>query len=110
MPRPSTSSPDDEAGKSAGGETKRKAAAALRYDVGDGAPVLVAKGRGVVAERILEIAAANDVPVHEDGKLAGALVTLDLAGEIPPNLYRAVAQVLAFMYRFSQAAGIERKT
>lgn len=74
-------------------------AAALRYTHGkDTAPKLVAKGRGEVAKKILEIAKANNIPVHEDRELIEFLSALDLYQEIPPQLYKAVAEVLAFIY------------
>lgn len=75
-------------------------AVALHYD-GAGAPRLVAKGRGDVAERILEVAREHDVPLHEDPALARALARLELGEEIPRALYHAVAEVLAFAMRLS---------
>lgn len=81
----------------------RREAAALRYRSGhDSAPRLVAKGKGVVADRILEEAREHGIPVREDAALARVLVALDLFREIPPHLYRAVAEVLAFLYRLSE--------
>jgi len=78
----------------------RKAAVALRYDRGaDAAPVIVAAGKGRIAEKIEERARLHGVPVKEEGALANALVTLDVGQEIPPELYKAVAEVLAFVYR-----------
>lgn len=75
-------------------------AVALHYD-GQGAPRLVAKGRGEVAERILEVAREHGVPLHEDPALARALARLELGEEIPRALYQAVAEVLAFALRLS---------
>ena len=76
-----------------------KRAAALRYDAaGDGAPKLTAKGSGPVAERILELARREGVPVREDPDLLGALMQLDFYEEIPPELYKTVAEILAFAY------------
>ncbi len=81
----------------------RHEAAALRYDPGvDGAPRLVAKGKGIVADRILEIAREHGVPVREDAALAQVLSALELFREIPPPMYRAVAEVLAFLCRLSE--------
>ncbi len=75
-------------------------AAALRYRRGeDRAPVLVAAGRGLVAERILEIAREEGIPIHQDHALVDVLSRLDLEQEIPPELYLVVAEVLAFIYR-----------
>ncbi|MBI5056172.1 MAG: EscU/YscU/HrcU family type III secretion system export apparatus switch protein [Nitrospirae bacterium] len=74
-------------------------AAALKYIHGkDPAPQLVAKGRGEAAKKILEIAKKHDIPIHEDKELVELLSTLDLYQEIPPELYRAVAEILAFIY------------
>jgi flagellar biosynthesis protein len=75
-------------------------AVALRYD-GDGAPRVIAKGRGELAERIREVAREHDVPMHADRELVELLSRVDLGEEIPPELYLAVAQVLAFAYRIS---------
>lgn len=74
-------------------------AAALKYRHGNGsAPRLVAKGRGKVAEQIIEIAKAHNIPVKEDRELVEFLSMLDLYQEIPPDLYKAVAEILAFVY------------
>jgi flagellar biosynthesis protein len=78
----------------------RKRAAALRYD-GSDAPRVVATGRGLVAEKILEAARDAGVPLREDAVLMEALATLELDQEIPPELYRAVAEALAWAYRLS---------
>ncbi|HET6849698.1 MAG TPA: EscU/YscU/HrcU family type III secretion system export apparatus switch protein [Gaiellales bacterium] len=75
-------------------------AAALRYD-GRDAPRVVATGRGLVAEKILEAAREAGVPLREDPALMEALATLELEQEIPPELYRAVAEALAWAYRLS---------
>lgn len=80
--------------------TDRKLAVALEYDR-KGAPRVVAKGRGELGERIIEVAKAHDVPVEENEVLAGALSNVELGDEIPPELYRAVAEVLVFVLRLS---------
>lgn len=80
--------------------TDRKLAVALEYDR-KGAPRVVAKGRGELGERIIEVAKAHDVPVEENEVLAGALSNIELGDEIPPELYRAVAEVLVFVLRLS---------
>jgi len=75
-------------------------AAALRYDTGaDQAPRVVAAGEGHVAERILAEARAAGVPVRDDAALAEALAGLDLGAQVPEQLYRAVAEALAWAYR-----------
>lgn len=72
-------------------------AVALHYN-GNGAPRVVAKGGGDVAERIIETAREHNVPLQEDAALASTLARLDLGREIPRELYVAVAQVLAFAW------------
>jgi flagellar biosynthesis protein len=72
--------------------------AALRY-TGDGAPRVVAAGRGAVAGTILARAREAGVPVHRDPELASALAELALGDEVPEALWTAVAEVLAWAYR-----------
>lgn len=74
-------------------------AVAIRYDYEqDVAPVMVAKGRGFIAERIEEVARDWGIPLKEDAKLADYLMALDLYQEIPAELYSVVAEILAFIY------------
>ena len=80
-----------------------KRATALRYD-GPDAPRVVASGRNLVAEKILAAAREAGVPVREDAVLAQALETLELDAEIPPELYKAVAEALAWAYRLTGRA------
>jgi flagellar biosynthesis protein len=76
---------------------------ALRYQSGeDRAPKIAAKGRGYMAERLIEIAKTHHVPIREDKNLVEILSRLDLNQEIPPEVYKAVAQILAFVYRIAQ--------
>ncbi len=83
--------------------TRRLKAAALAYRPGkDSAPRVTAAGRGKVAERILEAARAAGLPIREDAALAEVLSRLDPGEEIPPDTYRAVAEVLAFLYRLDR--------
>ena len=78
---------------------KGRKAAALKYNVGeDSAPRVIAKGRGFVAERIIETASEAEIPIVEDAALVSALLALELGEEIPPDLYRAVAKILSFLY------------
>lgn len=78
-------------------------AAALRYDPPrDAAPRLVAKGRGEVARRIIETARQHNIPLYRDPDLLELLLPLPLEREIPPDLYLAVAEILAFLYRINQ--------
>jgi flagellar biosynthesis protein len=81
---------------------KKAKAVALKYEVEkDSAPRVVAKGRDFIAEKIIETAKAHNVPLYEDKNLVQVLEALDLDTEIPPELYRAVAEVLAFIYRLN---------
>ncbi|HEY7166359.1 MAG TPA: EscU/YscU/HrcU family type III secretion system export apparatus switch protein [Candidatus Binatia bacterium] len=78
-------------------------AVALRYQPKkDRAPKLVAKGQGYLAEKILEIARQQDIPVRQDKNLLQILSRLDLNQEIPVEVYKAVAEILAFIYRLSR--------
>ena len=82
---------------------KRRRAAALKYKPDeDSAPKVVAKGSGSIAEKILQIAKEHKVPLREDPQLVEVLSAIDLNREIPPELYKAVAEVLAFVYRMSR--------
>ena len=82
-----------------------KKAAALKYRHGeDQAPKLVAKGRGELAERILETARRHGIPIKEDKALVEILSSLELYEDIPPQLYKAVAEILAFIYRMNMRA------
>ena len=84
----------------------RKKAVALRYDEDkELSPKVVAKGAGLRADRILEIARESGIYVHEDPDLVALLSKLDLNVEIPEHLYRAVAEVLAFVYRVNRGIG-----
>jgi flagellar biosynthesis protein len=77
-------------------------AVALRYTPGeDDAPRVAAKGSGHVAEKILALAREHGVPIRQDRNLVQVLSRLDLEQEIPPSVYRAVAEILAFVYRLS---------
>ena len=77
-------------------------AVALKYDTEkDSAPRVVAKGRDIIAEKIIETAKAHNVPLYEDKNLVQVLEAFDIDTEIPPELYRAVAEVLAFTYRLN---------
>jgi flagellar biosynthesis protein len=83
---------------------KKKRAVALRYDPdrGDTAPKVVAKGKGHIAEQILALARKNYVPIREDPNLVQVLSRLKIDQEVPPQVYKAVAAILAFLYRVNQ--------
>lgn len=80
-----------------------KLAAAIKYDPEKNvAPILLAKGKGSIAEEIIKIAEENDVPLYQDASLAKLLGSLELETEIPPEMYSVVAEVLAFVYKIEQ--------
>jgi flagellar biosynthesis protein len=80
-----------------------KKAVALRYDPAqESAPTLIAKGQGYVAERIIALAKEHDIHVQQDPALVELLLTLDLSQQIPPTLFKAVAQVLGTVYRVNR--------
>lgn len=83
---------------------RRRDAVALAYQSGNRAPRVVAKGRGILAETIIERAREAGVYVHESPELVSLLMQVDLDQHIPPELYRAVAEVLAFVYWLEQQA------
>jgi flagellar biosynthesis protein len=80
----------------------RQVAVALGYKPGAGhAPEVLAKGFGHVAEFILEAARERNIPIREDADLAEVLARLDVGAEIPDELYEAIAEVLAFIYKMN---------
>ena len=79
-------------------------AAALTYTAGQGAPRMVAKGRGEIARRIVELAREHGVPVAQSPELVSLLMQVDLDKQIPESLYRAVAEVLVWAHALPQAA------
>lgn len=80
-----------------------QSAVALAYGEGDPAPKVVAKGKGLVAEQIIERAREAGVFVHESKELVALLMEIDLDKEIPPSLYRAIAELLAWLYHIESA-------
>lgn len=82
---------------------KRKAAIALAYQAGDTAPRVVAKGRGLIAQAIIERAKEHGIYVHDSEDLVGLLMQVELDEKIPPQLYQAVAELLAWLYRLEKA-------
>lgn len=81
---------------------QRKSAIALAYQSGDAAPKVVAKGRGLIAQAIIERAREHGVFVHESEDLVGMLMQVELDEHIPPQLYLAVAELLAWLYRLER--------
>ena len=83
----------------------KRRAVALRYDKDrDAAPKVIAKGQGYAAEKILELARQHNLHVHHDPDLAVLLAKLDVGHEIPEDLYKAVAEILAFLHGLRGAA------
>jgi flagellar biosynthesis protein len=83
-------------------EDARKSAVALTYAAGSSAPRVVAKGRGLIAQAIVERAAAAGVYVHESPELVALLMQVELDDAIPPQLYIAVAELLAWLYMLEE--------
>lgn len=82
---------------------KRRNAVAIRYEAGkDTAPRVVAKGQGLLADRILEIAREEGIYIQEDPDLVALLAQLEVNSAIPEDLYKAVAEVLAFVYQLNR--------
>lgn len=91
-------------GSEKGERKETKKAVALSYKPGrNNAPKVVASGRGIVAEKIMEIARENDIPFYSDPQLVETLIKLDLSQEIPPELYRVIAEVLVFVYQMDRS-------
>lgn len=88
----------------------RRHAVALRYDdAHESAPRILAKGQGDVAARIIALAELHGIPLHEDSDLVRLLGVLDIDVQIPPALYRALAEVLAHLYRTNAQVGEQRQ-
>jgi len=84
-------------------DKRRQSAVALAYGGDAGAPKVVAKGAGMVAEQIIARAKDAGVFVHESKELVQLLMGVDLDREIPPGLYRAIAELLAWLYHIESA-------
>lgn len=82
-------------------------AIALAYAAGEYAPKVVAKGRGAIAEQIIAKAKEHDVFVHESKDLVALLMQVDLDDHIPPALYQAIAEILAWLYKLEQGKADE---
>ena len=89
------------------GQPDRQSAVALSYADKDKAPIVVAKGYGVVAESILRCAREHGLYVHESPELVNLLMNVDLDEQIPPQLYVAIAELLAWLYHLESRAPVE---
>ncbi len=82
---------------------KRKEAIVLKYDQNkDDVPRIIGKGKGKIAENILSIAKENNIPIQEDAALVELLGKLNINESIPQELYEAVAEIFAFVYRLDK--------
>lgn len=86
-------------------EKKKKQAIALEYDPEYDAPVVIASGKGALADRIIERAKEAKVPIHKDSSLADTLSRLDIGEQIPPELYEVVAEILVFVDAMDKIKG-----
>jgi len=84
-------------------QSEIKRAVAMAYSSEDGAPRVIAKGSGVNAEAIISLANESGVYVHQSPELVNLLMQIDLDNEIPPELYQAVAEILAWLYALDQS-------
>jgi flagellar biosynthesis protein len=88
---------------------KVKEVVALTYKQNlENAPTVIAKGKGVIAENLIKIAQEHQIPIQEDPSLVALLGQLDINESIPEELYQAVAEVFAFIYRIDQSHGLKR--
>lgn len=79
-----------------------KKAVALQYDEDkNAAPIIVASGMGYMAEKILEVALKNDVPIHEDSSLATILTQLELGAPIPEELYKTIVDIYVYLLNYA---------
>lgn len=86
---------------------EKQVAVSMRWD-GTGAPQITAKGTGITAERIIELAKQHEIPIEENPELVELLVQVNLNDEIPTELYVAVAEVIAYAYRLREDFVVEK--
>ena len=80
-----------------------KSAVSLKYKKGsDSAPKITAKGKGLVADKIIKMAHENNIPIREDEDLLNLLSEIDVGQEVPESLYKVVAEILAWVYQLNQ--------
>jgi flagellar biosynthesis protein len=78
-------------------------AVALAYEHGDFSPKVLASGRGIVAEQIIQAAIENQIYIHESKELVSLLMQVDLDDYVPEEMYRAIAEILAWVYKLEQS-------
>ena len=84
-------------------QVNKKKAVALGYNRSkDNAPRVLASGAGEIANRIIELAKEHDIPIKEDPDLIEILSKVEVDQEIPPNLYKAVAEIFSFLYKITK--------
>ena len=81
-------------------QPRQQGGVAVQYGLSESAPLIVASGMGHLAERILDVAQENGVPIYEDNSLATILSQLNLGQEIPEELYRAVVEIYVYFLNF----------
>jgi len=86
-------------------EKEIKKAVALRYKPGDNAPVVVAKGKGIIAEKIIEKAIEEDIYIYQDDELVNSLIDLHIYEEIPEELYEVLAEIIFYVYELDRQRG-----
>lgn len=87
-------------------EFRNKTAVALKYDMEtDAAPRIIATGKGYLADKIIETAKQENVPIHQDAAVAKSLSKLELGDNIPPELYEVVAQIMIYVDRVDGLKG-----
>ena len=95
--------------RSDGRRNPPRKAVALQYEMGEGAPVIVASGMGYMAEKIVEVASDSGVPIYEDNSLATILTQLQLGQEIPEELYKAIVEIYVYFLHFDPETGGKRE-
>ena len=84
-----------------------KKAVALRYKPGDNAPIVVGKGKGLVADNIIEKALEEEIYIHQDVELVNSLMDLEISDEIPEDLYEVLAEIIFYVYDLDRQRGKE---
>ena len=82
-----------------------KKAVALKYDERDNSPSILAKGKGYIADKIVQAGNNKGIYIHKDRELLNSLMKLEIGQEIPPELYEVVAEIIAFVYRLDKEKG-----
>ena len=95
--------------KSDGMKNPVRRAAALQYGPNDAAPVVVASGMGYMAEKIVETASENGVPIYEDNSLSTILTQLRLGQEVPESLYKAIVEIYVYFLHFDPSTKKEQE-